>query len=142
MAVPLNQFEPYQASEINIEATEFLLNGVPLPVGAGETEELLQRNMTLTATLIDGSSFEVFLRPTNPGFPFNPVVLPSATVNLVGVESILLGDVNRDGEVNLLDVAPFIALLSGNLFDPNADINQDGAVNLLDVSPFVQILAG
>ena len=54
----------------------------------------------------------------------------------------LLGDVNCDGVVNLLDVAPFVELVSMGGFSDKADINQDGVVNLLDVEPFVALLAG
>ncbi len=57
-------------------------------------------------------------------------------------DALILGDVNGDGKVNLLDVAPFIALIANSQFQAEADINMDGAVNLLDVDPFVQILAG
>lgn len=57
-------------------------------------------------------------------------------------DQILLGDVNMDGMVNLLDVAPFIDAISAGTYIPEADVNQDGAVNLLDVSPFIEILAG
>lgn len=52
------------------------------------------------------------------------------------------GDVNRDGLVNLLDVAPFVARLADGVYQDEADINQDGQVNLLDVNPFVKLLAG
>ena len=55
---------------------------------------------------------------------------------------VLLGDVNLDGTVNLLDVGPFVELLGGGQYQPEGDINQDGVVNLLDVGPFVNILAG
>ena len=54
--------------------------------------------------------------------------------------NILLGDVNKDGEVNFLDIGPFIALLSGGGLQPEGDINEDGAVNFLDISPFIGIL--
>ena len=54
----------------------------------------------------------------------------------------ICGDVNRDGAVNLLDVAPFIDLLNNNQFQLEADINEDGSVNLLDVGPFVDKLSG
>ena len=54
----------------------------------------------------------------------------------------LQGDFNCDGEVNLLDVAGFIALLVSGEFDTIGDINQDGEVNLLDVEPFVELLNG
>ena len=55
---------------------------------------------------------------------------------------VLLGDVNLDGFVNLLDVAPFVNLVSNGLFQAEGDINEDGFVNLLDVAPFVAILSG
>ena len=57
------------------------------------------------------------------------------------VADVLLGDVNLDGDVNLLDVAPFVELVSTGTFQAEADTNQDGAVNLLDVGPFVSLLA-
>ena len=52
------------------------------------------------------------------------------------------GDVNRDGFINLLDVAPFVALLSAGTYQVEADVNQDGVLNLLDVGPFVGLLGG
>ena len=58
------------------------------------------------------------------------------------VEQVLLGDVNRDGEVNLLDIDPFIEILSGGLYSVEADVNEDGTVNLLDVDIFILILSG
>ena len=57
-------------------------------------------------------------------------------------DAILLGDVNGDGEVNLLDVAPFVTAIANGTFIPEADINQDGTVDLLDVAPFVELLSG
>ena len=53
-----------------------------------------------------------------------------------------VGDVNMDGNVDLLDVAPFVAALSGGGFICEADINEDGFVDLLDVAPFVALLSG
>ena len=58
------------------------------------------------------------------------------TIRVVG---FALGDVNRDGSVNLLDVAPFIDLVSFGEFQAEADINGDGSVNLLDVDPFIAL---
>ena len=58
------------------------------------------------------------------------------------IEQVLLGDVNLDGVVNLLDVQPFVSLIATGGFQLEADINKDGFVNLLDVSPFVQLLIG
>ena len=63
-------------------------------------------------------------------------------IQVAGVVSdFLLGDVNRDGIVNFLDIAPFIGVLS-TLGDDQAeaDTNEDGIVNFLDIAPFIQIL--
>ena len=56
--------------------------------------------------------------------------------------TVLLGDVNQDGVVNLLDVSLFVDLLSSGRFQAEADINMDGAVDLLDVALFVDLLSG
>ncbi len=64
------------------------------------------------------------------------------TLTYTEKSSVLLGDVNQDGSVDLLDVAPFIDVLTSNGFQTEADINQDGDVDLLDVAPFVVLLAG
>ena len=53
----------------------------------------------------------------------------------------LLGDVNCDGNVDLLDVAPFVALITSGDFEAKGDINDDGVVDLLDVGPFVDLLS-
>ena len=54
----------------------------------------------------------------------------------------ILGDVNMDGMVNLLDVAPFVEVLVGGGFSCEADANQDGMVDLLDVAPFIDLISG
>lgn len=58
------------------------------------------------------------------------------------MELTIIGDVNGDGAVDLLDVAPFVELLSNGKFLAEADINCDGVVDLLDVAPFVDLLLG
>jgi len=52
----------------------------------------------------------------------------------------ILGDVNHDGVVDLLDVAPFVDAIAIGMYIPEADVNQDGVVDLLDVAPFINIL--
>lgn len=64
------------------------------------------------------------------------------SVSIRVIEPLLLGDVNCDGAINLLDVSPLIDLIISDQFSPKADMNSDGAVNLLDIDPFVELLAG
>ena len=54
---------------------------------------------------------------------------------------VLRGDVNLDGMVNFLDIAPFISRLAEMENQPEADVNEDGVVNFLDISPFIGVLA-
>ena len=60
----------------------------------------------------------------------------------VGESETLIGDVNLDGVVNLLDISPFIDLLLNGGYSAEADINRDGSVNTLDIDPFIEILLG
>lgn len=60
----------------------------------------------------------------------------------VAIAPLLLGDVSENGVVDFLDIAPFIALLSGNGFQDEADIDRSGTVDFLDISPFIAILSG
>ena len=53
-----------------------------------------------------------------------------------------LGDVNCDGAINLLDVQPFVDLLTTGGFSDKADFNGDGQVNLLDIAGFVDAISG
>ena len=56
--------------------------------------------------------------------------------------SIVKGDLNQDGAINLLDVAPFVEALESGGFVAEADIDCSGSVDLLDVAPFVALLSG
>jgi hypothetical protein len=55
---------------------------------------------------------------------------------------VLPGDVNLDGDVNGLDVDPFVDLVLASAFQVEADMNEDGSVNGLDVDPFVDAVVG
>ncbi len=68
---------------------------------------------------------------------------PQLLLELTAVTApILLGDVNLDGFVNFLDIAPFIGRLTSGEFQRQADVNEDGFVSFLDIAPFIEILSG
>ena len=106
---------------------------------------------------VAGDSFSLLLASGSylgtPSFDFSNASLPNGltwetgnflvdgSISVTG-SPIVLGDVNCDGVVNLLDVQPFVALISSGGFLDKADINQDGVVNLLDVDPFITLLSG
>lgn len=49
---------------------------------------------------------------------------------------------NKDGQVNGLDVDPFVSCVLTDPFNPYGDMNGDGVVTGLDVDPFVAALIG
>ena len=53
----------------------------------------------------------------------------------------MLGDCDLDGDVDFLDISPFIAVLASNGFLAEADCNEDGVVTFLDIPPFIAILS-
>jgi MYXO-CTERM domain-containing protein len=54
----------------------------------------------------------------------------------------MFGDVNGDGQVNGLDVDPFVEVLLSGPYQTEADMNEDQVVNGLDVDPFVAAVVG
>ena len=87
-----------------------------------------------TVTLLDG---QIAVADGNGTNDFTITIPP-----LPGVEPFVLrGDVNLDGIVNFLDIAPFILRLSEMENQAEADVNADGIVNFLDIAPFIQVLA-
>ena len=56
------------------------------------------------------------------------------------LEASILGDVNCDGVVDLLDIEPFVDAITTGTFSVKSDVNEDQVVDLLDVAPFVAIL--
>lgn len=71
--------------------------------------------------------------------------LAEIAVNANAVEGadFLLGDVNLDGAVTLLDLTRLINVLASAAEEtPTSDVNKDGSVTLLDLTRLINILAG
>ena len=104
--------------------------------------------------------FENWLEEESPGanLPFNSINVDSiasgngklffTVLSNIGefalvemVFDVELGDVNQDGDVNFLDISPFINVLSTGEYQIEADVDQSGEVNFLDISPFIQVLS-
>ena len=69
------------------------------------------------------------------------IYIAISTASAVTGPEGLLGDCNRDGVVDFLDISPFIEILSADGFLAQADTNEDGVVNFLDISPFILLLS-
>ena len=72
------------------------------------------------------------------------VIINNNTADFVVVNSVRVvvpGDVNLDGAIDFLDIAPFISVLSTSDFQAEADINLDTNVDFLDISLFIGLLS-
>ncbi len=57
--------------------------------------------------------------------------------------NLLLGDVNIDGIINIIDVVMIVQIVIGNdEMLSNADFNEDGSVNIIDVVQLIQLIIG
>ena len=145
-------FRVFTGGSVNLFGTDFAIDGVPIAgLTLGQQFVVGDRNVTLTGTLSDGSTFSNLLDPVTTGLNFNPVfdeILPgvaafSATVTVTLVEPIVvLGDCNLDGEVDFSDIDRFIEILIAGDFLDQADTNEDGVVNFDDIASFIVILIG
>ena len=71
----------------------------------------------------------------------SPHIAAGAYIEFLGmVSSIVFGDINQDGDVNVLDIVLLVdTILSGDIIT-GGDINQDGAVNILDIVALIGII--
>jgi hypothetical protein len=96
---------------------------------------------SITGSFTNANAFGLF--DVAPGAAMR---LTNTGTQLVLDHFITTGDINHDGTVNNLDIAPFVALLTGSGSAPElqfaGDVNGDGTVNNLDIAPFVALLTG
>lgn len=142
----LQEFHHYVATyDADTDTGVFYLDGQV----AETTTELLANNIRSPSTMIQLWLGRDQFGTDRYGFgQLDEMALYDTALSADRVEAhynaatIALGDVNLDGNVDLLDVAPFVALLNEGGYQIEADINYDGSVNLLDVAPFVDLLSG
>ena len=109
---------------------------------AGEAFAISQINSGgLLRIIATPADVEVQATYSGAGSILTPPSPPVLNVTAVLGEEVLLGDVNLDGEVDFLDISPFILILSTGDFQPEADIDESGSVDFLDISPFIIILS-
>lgn len=143
---------PIASPPANQDSIGFLDTSSPFPVGTVNLGNILPPGITFvstdsTDTLSVGTdatgntvgfgalSFTVSGSPGSPGY-----IAQVAFTTVMG--GGICGDVNLDGSVNFLDIAPFIAILTANSFQAEADCDPNGVVNFLDIGPFIVALAG
>jgi hypothetical protein len=145
-------FAPDDAVELVLQAKvdsassndDFLVTLYPNGQPARDYRPLSLRSTTGWRTYaVDISEFSnsVFRFAFNIDAPglFNMI---DSQVSIDNVRFLFISDVNGDGEVNGLDVDPFVDVMLNGPYQAKADTNADGEVNGLDVDPFVAAVVG
>ena len=133
--------EDNNAVVILFNDTTLLTKGDTLSVdynGDGTLEDLVIRSFPTDAfNLADDGTLAMIVSLNDPAGTEVGNALVTLNINdFFG----LIGDVNLDGIVNFLDIAPFISRLTTSDFQFEADIDGNGTVNFLDIAPFIGIL--
>ena len=71
---------------------------------------------------------------------FDYGVVYNKILDLVDVVDDLIGDINLDGNLDVVDIVQLVNLILSNESNDNADINQDGAINVVDVVQLVNLI--
>ena len=136
-------FNAFSFSEVNLVGSDFVLNGQSLneSLTIDTPFTILDRDVTLSGLLADGSPFSFDLNSSRPTETVDDFFDPNATLTVTLVSAFLLGDCNHDGVVTFSDIPSFIEIMTAGSFLAEADCNLDGEVNVLDIAPFIAILA-
>ncbi len=140
---------PITTPPANQDTIAFLNTPNPFPVGTVNLGNILPPGITFvstdatdtlsTGTDADGNSIGFgSLAFTVSGSTGSPGYFGQAAFETVSTAAC--GDINLDGDVNFLDIAPFIAVLSSNGFQAEADCDENEVVNFLDIGPFIEAL--
>lgn len=103
------------------------------------TSDLSPRRRNYVGTFTGSTEFGLYFMP-NFGDALSTLDGVGISPAVPGAPSTLLGDVNRDSDVNFSDIAPFISVLQAGEFQIEADIDLNGAVNFGDIAGFIAIL--
>ena len=85
-------------------------------------------------------SIDYFITATNS--VGNSSYHPNAGWHVFESPNIILGDINGDEILNVLDIVLMINMILANEYTQGADVNQDNSVDILDVVLMVNILVG
>ena len=139
-----DNFRGQANSEINLYGSDIVVDGVSLDASLtpGEAFTILDREVTFSMLLADGSPFSIELNlvnMTNADFLSSGANL---TVTLVSAApEPILGDCNQDGVVDFADIPAFIDVLIAGSFLAEADCDLDGEVTFSDIPSFIAILS-
>ena len=129
-------FHVQPGSVVTLIGDEFLLDGEPLDLGLSGSLVIQNRDVELSGVLQEGTPISFNLSSVEQA---DSDFFSSAATIQVSFP-VLLGDVNLDGVVNFLDIAPFIEVLSSGTYQAEADCDCSTIVDFADIPAFIELL--
>ena len=150
---PIGNYLP-EYTEINLPANGseyFQINPIPTIPNTIKTDWLLNNELIFEDTaeiIFDASIYnpgsyilKAYVKDTTDLVRFDNLSLLESEMNWdINIDSNLIGDINTDSTVDILDVVQTISLIFNNGYNYLADLNQDGNVNIQDVILIVNII--
>ena len=154
----------YIESDENIAGFQFELLGVAVTDAVGGLAELHEFVLSTSPSMILGFSMTgtyipagsglltqiTFSNYLNNGICFGTSSITNVVSNIFGnilqtdwgdcVEPMLLGDLNNDGNLDILDLVVLSNMILLDSFTSYGDMNQDGQLNILDIVNLVNTI--
>ena len=113
-----------------------------VPAGFTFTADKTQRHFTLSGLPMEVGEYQFVVRSVGA---FNgTTVTDTITVNVTEVPTVLRGDANNDGIIDVADITTIAAYILGNTPDifnaDNADANSDGNIDVADITSTAGII--
>ena len=138
-----------------IDGSDYYFDIVNTKINNGETKPLnlmVQGDINGEVNvLVDGIPDDVTIKVNgvieNDVFPIllDDTGMTSVLIEVSRNQDVIMGDLNNDGVVNILDILALVQIVIGNKEATSyqlsvGDLNNDGVVNILDILALVQIV--
>ena len=130
-------------TEVAVTISDFVVSGINPFTGGSVTLNACDADLDPFNGCFDIDTFSTPLEDCT-GIPGGSTVVDECGVcGGDGYPCLPDGDINSDGEVNILDVVVLVNIVLGlEEENPAGDLNQDGVINVLDIILLVNIILG
>ena len=134
----ITEQEGFTISTSSNTVIAFSLTGSTIPDG---THLLTTLSYTIEDDCINcNSTYICFENPIVSDPLGNPYPTDTGDCELIDLDSSILGDLNADGILNVLDIVALVNIALSNEYVSSGDLNNDGIINILDIVTLVNLI--
>ena len=134
----ITEQEGFTISTSSNTVIAFSLTGSTIPDG---THLLTTLSYTIEDDCINcNSTYICFENPIVSDPLGNPYPTDTGDCELIDLDSSILGDLNADGILNVLDIVALVNIALSNEYVSSGDLNNDVVINILDIVTLVNLI--